>query len=601
MTNTSLGWHYQLQSRSGEITGSAVVESLIGGLATSELLAREALQNSCDATLPNEETIIRIRQTITDKSLLNTIGASDEFKRYLTESFVENNAGTLDEGHINLVLEDFNTVGLGGNLNNAGHDNHFMRLIYHNATASKNFHASSKGSGGSFGRGKAAYAISSSIYTVFYYTRFVNTEGIEDSRLIGVSYAREHQDANGNQRTGRAFWGINNSSEGNFFIDPLTGSAAHEYAVKLGFTERGMNNLGTSILILNCPVKPAEIMSAIEKWWWPRLEDNLLDITVTTLDGNIFRPAARDNRQLWEYINVYHELSNKQSTTRIKKSDITRKNIEYGTIGYTAIDNLTAENIEFDEDLTNAIALIRAPKMVVSYEIPRRISRSHNGCGVFIANPEYDNLYKRSEPPAHDKWDANSSRLSDEEKTTLKDILKQTKDAFRSFVNSLEGEVDPQGRSKLLERLLGDLFGGRRGLVVIEPDTSSDSFSVRNQHGNIIETGTNRVKHAYSFSLSLKRESTLFTADAEISVICQLAAKGSGGRSELTLPFEKVTVDDKAYDLNEVQPITIQLTKTPCEITFLTGPTNATYQTNWVNSIKLTNIVDSEVTNAEND
>jgi hypothetical protein len=343
-------------------------------------------------------------------------------------------------------------------------------------------------------------------------------------------------------------------------------------------------------------------MSAIEKWWWPRLEDDLLNISITTIDGNILRPAARDNRQLWEYINVYLELSNKQSTSRIKKSDITRNNIAYGTIGYTEIDALTSENIEFDEDLTNAIALIRAPKMVVSYEIPRRISRSHNGCGVFIANPEFDNLFKRSEPPAHDKWDANSSRLSDEEKTTLKDILKKTRDAFRTFVNSLEErEVNPQGRSKILERLLGDLFGGRRGLVVIKPDTSSDSFSVRNQHGNIIETGKNRVKHEYSFSLSLKRESTLITADAEISVICQLAAKGSGGRSELTLPFERVTVDGKTYDINEVQPITIPLTKTPCELTFLTGPTNATYQTNWVNSIKLTNIVDSEVTNAETD
>lgn len=585
MTIPTIGWHYQLQSRSGEITGSAVVESLIGGLATSELLAREALQNSCDATIGNNKTVVKIRQTVTTPELLQTIGMNDEFAAYISQSFVEENVSTLEVGHINLLVEDFNTVGLGGSLQDAGHDNHFMRLIYHNATASKNFHASSKGSGGSFGRGKAAYAVASNICTVFYYTTFL-LNGLESVRLIGVSYAREHADNGKNHRTGRAFWGMDATEKGEFFINPISGDIAHEYAEKLGFSRRDKSEFGTSILILNCQVDPNELVSAICKWWWPRLEEKLLDVSVTLLSGEILHPTPRDNPALWEYINVYHEMSNKQPTTRIKKTTITRKDILYGCIGYTALNPGNVNDT--DEELVNSIALIRAPRMVVAYETPRKISRTHAGCGVFIADQSWDNLFKRSEPPAHDKWDANSSRLSDAERTTLKDVLKQLKDSFRSFVNSLEERIsESQGRAKLLERLLGDLFGGKRGLPKIAQDTSYDLFSVRNQQGSIFPTDTSRVQHVFRFSLSLKKETEISSAEAEVSVVCQLAARGSGGRAELNLPFERVLLDGNVLHNTPGQPLKIILTHSANHLEFVTIPTNATYQSNWVNTVKL--------------
>lgn len=65
-----------------------------------------------------------------------------------------------------------------------------------------------------------------------------------------------------------------------------------------------------------------------------------------------------------------------------------------------------------------------------------------------------------SEPPAHDKWDANSARLQNEvDKAQVKRILERMRSQFKKFANEAVPPA-PRGdvRVDLLERMLGSIF-----------------------------------------------------------------------------------------------------------------------------------------------
>lgn len=578
MTNPT--WHFEKMSRAGSITGQAVVDSLTGAdLSVEEVFAREALQNSCDATLPNLPTRIMIKEIPVSTQCNDVIEYEDKLSNHVSHSI--NVRKNRDHTQKHVIIEDYNTCGLGGSLVDANETDHFMRLVYHNATglSKKGLGA---GTGGSFGRGKAAYPYASDINTVFYYSVFKNEHNESDCRLIGVSYSKEYF-VDSVQMTGRAFWGIRNAEEDDFFVAPLTGSSAHEYAEKIGFRRRADNELGTSILIMNCPVNLSDLCRAIELWWWPRLTDELLHVGIKDLDDNPYYLQYRSDIILNKYVTIYEAIKTHMYGNDISSVVIKEDNITYGELAYSIIDSDKSYQVDADDDIKmNSIALIRGPKMVVTYLSPRRISNKNFGCGIFMASNDsgIDSFFKRSEPPAHDQWSHKSERLDEQEKVTLSKIKQRIAKLFRDFVNKEDNnntnDVDYHGRE--LERQIGAILGGSKGLKP-QPNTSrGDAVSITNKKSQKKKIDSNFTRHEVSFSISLRREYDKDNSLADVDVITQLAARGSVG-SALQIAYSNIEVDGQSVALNENGVIRLNISKKPIKFKYVTHPVDSIFQT----------------------
>lgn len=592
MTQPMPTWHFEKMSRAGSITGAAIMESLIGAnLSVEEILAREALQNSCDATLNHLPTRIRIKQISENPELLAHIEYKEKLSKHIEHSFYQHDDLTIDQYSNHILFEDFNTCGLGGNIDVINEKSHFARLVYHNATGLTKS-SNSKSVGGSFGRGKAAYPSASHICTVFYYTVYVDETDKTQSRLIGVSYSREYSDENQQRMTGRAFWGLQDINQNDFFVAPLTGDLAHDYAQKMGFTKRSEQETGTSVLILNCHINLEHLCSAIETWWWPRLSDNLLDINIYDSIQKKYTVQPKQNPTIREFIETYEALANNQVPDHINHSQISESGRHYGRLAYKVVQPTATQLEDEYEYLLNSIALIRGPRMVVEYVTPRRISNNHFGCGIFVAEREssIDDFFKRSEPPAHDKWAEKSERLSDSEKKILKSLLNNIRKKFRVFVNSHEeNNSDTGNRGRELERLLGQLFGGKTGLKSLPQTTKADMFSITEKKNYIRESGLLHSQHIVSFCISLRSKSSSSQLQTgSLSVTTNISARGAGGNADLKVQYEKISIDGTNIDPN-TKPILINVGTKPTKCIFVTRPISNKFQTEWQITLSTTN------------
>lgn len=580
-------WHFEKMARSGSITGSAVMESLIGAnLGVEEILAREALQNSCDATLEKQKTRIKISQISNNSQILESIEFDSKLTNHIRNTFYQHDDRDESEYTNHVIIEDFNTCGLGGDIERITENSHFSRLVYHNATGIKV--GNIQNVGGSFGRGKAAYPSASHICTVFYYTVFIDETGTSQSRLIGVSYAREYINDNDERMTGRAFWGTRDTKDNDFFVSPIVGQQAHEYAKKIGFTQRAEGETGTSILILKCHVDLNQLCSAIETWWWPRLSDQLLDIDIQDSSGKQYTVQPKQNIKLQGFIDTYEEIGNQHRSEVINYSQVKEANIAYGEFVYKIID---ASQVQLDvesEQLQNSIALIRGPRMVVEYLNPRGMSNINYGCGVFVAskNKEIDDFFKRSEPPAHDKWADKSERLSESEKKILKKILDGIRKQFREFVNQHEqSETDTDQRGRELERLLGEIFGGTSGLIKPPKSAKNDLFSIDKKKQYIRDVDDMFVRHVVEFNVSLQTKNILTQLNtAKLVVNTHISARGAGSSADLIVGFHEVWINGKSMNpLDSTFQITVGQKPTKC--LFVTHPVVNTFQTEWYVSL----------------
>lgn len=576
---TTPTWHFEKMARSGSITGQAVVDSLTGAdLSVEEVFAREALQNSCDATLPNLPTRIVIKEIPVSTQCYDVIEYNQKLSHHVSHSI--NARKNRDHTQKHVIIEDYNTCGLGGSLTTSNDTDHFMRLVYHNATGLSK-QGLSTGTGGSFGRGKAAYPYSSDINSVFYYSVFKNEQNESDCRLIGVSYSKEYV-VGGLQRTGRAFWGIESINGDGFFVEPLTGSSAHEYAEKIGFRRRSDDELGTSILIMNCPVNLSDLCRAIELWWWPRLTDELLHVEIMDLNNTPYYLQYKSDIVLNKYVTIYEAMKTNMYSAGISSAVIKEDDVIYGELAHSIIDADQSYQECEDDIKLNSIALIRGPKMVVTYLVPRRMSNKKFGCGIFLSanDSQIDSFFKRSEPPAHDQWSHKSERLNESEKQRLQNIKSRIARIFRDFVNKEENsntnDVDYHGRE--LERQIGAILGGSKGLKPQPNTTRGDAVSITHKKTHIDKIDENFVRHEVLFSVSLRRDYTEENAFADVTVSTQLAARGSIG-SSLQIPFGHIEADGKVVSPNTDGVIRLKISKKPMKFRYVTHPVDSIFQT----------------------
>lgn len=459
-------------------TGARGLRDVLQGarLKGPELFVREVTQNSVDAFDADRATEIRLvfrAESLTPgrarrlKNFLfsdGTVSAHSKAFRGL-DRFPErpeafDRLGEEGADVRALFVEDYGTVGLGGEIGGTSALDHFTRLVY---LFGETHDEGTKG--GAFGFGKSVLSTASSIRTVLYYSRPRSVDGVsQPSRLIAVSLFPSHQ-LGGIKFTGYALCGLHANDEA-YPIYPIEGESADDLAEALGFQRRDSTDIGTSIMILGCDYAMESIRLAVEKWWWPRIVlggHGRLSVEFADGETEYSAPDPKHRKELRAFVRAYERLLDgrkDEEGARIAAVRTIGKQ-EVGKLSLLALEERPDE--EGENWYVDKVATFRGPGLVVEY---MDVGRSHLEpfVGVFQAHPDVDPILRRSEPPAHDRWASESDRLDGQarEDTIVASVERRTKALVSEFQKALEPEPKESARRfRSLETLLGRVF--RRG------------------------------------------------------------------------------------------------------------------------------------------
>lgn len=464
-----MAWVFQESDPMGGAAGEAYSSGLMSaGMQPEHVMAREAIQNSVDATNNGAKARVVFRRRVLSggakAAFVKDSGLEDIAKRVDDLQLPKPNCvENLDKPRKELSLlyiEDHDAVGLSGDPHDK--NSNFYRLLLSLGDRSKAREA--KGTGGSYGFGKSVYSSSSAIRTIFAYTRFAGDDGSEHTRLFGCGYYRSHEYRRKNF-SGRAWLGVKNATDpaGRLIVDPYEDVQADKLAAKLGFEIRDEGDLGTTILIVDATSDMKSVITGVEDWWWPRLMAGKLDVEVYDGDGPAIIPRPKKRDDLRPFIEAF-ELT--QGTP--PKAGGTQKlaplnklgDVMLGTCGFVVapLNDQGAPSVR--SDWCNTVALIRAPLMVVAYKPCSETAPTV--VGAFMANDAIDGVLRKSEPPAHDRWDPDSENLRDADgsaKSLVGSVLSRIKDNLKRFQREAAPPAPPkQRRLSMLERALGSYF-----------------------------------------------------------------------------------------------------------------------------------------------
>lgn len=504
----------------GGAPGEAYANTLKStGMPPEHVLAREAIQNSVDAGIEGEKVRVCFRQMqltgVAKANFVAAAGLQDIAPRATHLELTSPNCfESLEQPRTPLSLlyvEDHNAVGLSGDPHDKG--SNFHRLLLSLGDRSKA--RTAKGSGGSYGYDKAVYSSSSAIQTIFAYTRFIDEDGGEHTRIFGCGYYASH-DYRGKSYSGRAWLGTKKHEDdsGRLVLDPLEDKHADRLAERLGFMLREEGDLGTTILIIDATGNLGDIVTGVEDWWWPRLVAHKLDVEVYDSGGAMSVPRPKKNERLRPFIEAFEiaiNLAMPKAGTQ-KLNTLNRLgDLALGACGFV-VAPLDEQGIPVVRgDRWNSVALIRAPLMVVAYQ--SMSSSSPIVVGSFMAADDVDQVLKKSEPPAHDRWDSDSTNLRDakgEGREVVAAVLSRIRGGLRRF----QSEAAPpapvkQKRLSLLERALGAYFrpqgGGGKPPPPPAPSLLHLDFT-RQPVAEATSAGTLRLHSAFSVALDPKAD-----------------------------------------------------------------------------------------------
>ena len=463
-------WLFHASDPMGGAAGEAFANTLKSpGMPPEHVLAREAIQNSVDAGTGAKVEVRFRANVVKGAEKAEFVQAAD--LGHIAERSKElllsepNCLASLNKPDVELRLlyvEDYNAVGLSGNPHDK--DSNFYRLLLSLGDRSKSRTAQGS-TGGSYGFGKSVYSSSSAIQTIFAYTRFKGGD-VERTRIFGCGYFISHDYKNA-PYSGRAWLGLpeKQDDKGRVVVDPIEGELADDLAARLGFSLRESGELGTSILIVDAAVDVRAIERGIEDWWWPRLVENKLDVVIHDSDGVTHYPKPKKNPALKPFIEAYDvAVGRAVAKAGVQKFAPFNKEsgLEMGRCGFVVSPLDASGNQIVSPERVNSVALIRGPLMVVSYHAVSQANPAIVGVYVAPDEDEVEKVLRKSEPPAHDRWDPDSTNLRDENHKA-RDIVQSILNRIKANLRRFQSEAAPatpvkQRRMTQLERALGAYF-----------------------------------------------------------------------------------------------------------------------------------------------
>ena len=464
-------------------------------LNETEVLIREAVQNSLDERRTDISRPVRIRFERTvllgeDKDrfvrglhLQELSGRRDYFRH--SHNWFSGGDTVLD--HIQnptvalplLTISDFNANGLGGRWNRRRSKNdRFFNLVLSIGGSLKwdedDESIAAARALGSYGYGKMAFAMSSGIRTVIYYSTFIADPGTEGStcRAMASGFFPPHS-IDGIDYVGQSYLGCESGEEG-IPRAPFVDGDAHDWISALGLPLRRTADTGTTVVIPAASVTMSNIVHCCETWWWPRMRDQdpLRRVEFQFFDdGQEVRGCnPRSRSDLSPFLDCHKLMSahNAGDGYEIKSVDVRPENAprRAGKLVLRSIKptNTIATESEGDDSLTNRIALVR-DGLVIKYESRFAHEDKAPVVGVFAPHDEMDTLqaFVLSEPPSHDEWEENSGRLRGRYDWG-RDFVRLTKNRLRNLARDFQTrqgtvpETERTSADRFLRRALSDLF-----------------------------------------------------------------------------------------------------------------------------------------------
>lgn len=542
-------WFFVKQDPNDRIRATARRHSLGGTrLSPESRLAREVIQNSVDATLPDKKTSVFIwKKTLSDQEVLtfrNLIGFKDSdspFNRLdklglkAGNAFTQMKSKSKSPSFSVTLVEDRNTCGLCYDESNGKDRFDELCLSYGQDST-----AAAAERGGSYGFGKGVYEESSDCNTFIVYSVYKpNPNGPSDpgshAKLFACATFDGHTIENTNFK-GRALFGIHKERQGQIECRPVLDDDAHEMAGKLGFLKRKSDEYGTSIMIIGSTIDMDTLRTSVEDYWWPRIYSNQLSVELWDDDDDIRPPEPREREDLRPYLRCYSLIEEKMASDEEEKlfklSPASGSSDQPGQLALKPLpqsDEDSMDDVASDTDLDSTVALIRSgPKMVVEYLNPggRAVA---NFAGVFLSHPDVEQELHLSEPPAHDSWAPNSPRLSeayteDPDKMEaaqrlVESILNRIKLRTREFRRNLVPAPLPQvvTGSRTLQNMLARIMSTSKvGPPPPLPPPSANPFNLRIREGRENFDGHSRV--TASIAIGLSENAPTETAEVVVSV-----------------------------------------------------------------------------------
>ena len=513
----SINIHSEPFRRDGNISAEGA-SKLLGrpSLSPLELLLRETLQNSWDASIGEKNAVpsfkIRVRNLNETEKL--------KFQSFFSELPPDEANESVNKGlkrffnkpnQIVLEICDFGTRGLGGPFSASEslsdlESNDFVNFVK-NIGSPRDIQLG----GGTYGFGKSSLFKMSKCNTVLIETLTRNKNKTQN-RMIGYALGSEFN-YKGKRFTGRHWWGTKSESlEEPNSVDPLIDDSAKIYAKEMGLMTRlNSSRTGTSLIILDPNLEDLEdnndenqlaierpeendllckkLMIRIQEillWHaWPKFTPNEdenvpMKCTISIFGNTKNLPDPR-------YISPFNLLTTSLNKARKKEDEIFSQRPKK-LLGYVGVQKFSYES-EADPrfrkllgeeslipDKLSHFALLRPAELVVKY-ISRTLEEGQpQWGGVFICNndSEIEQSFARSEPPSHDDWNPQSLE-NNYQRTYVNQALTKIKEKIKilSGINSIENqeENDSLFEGDSLAKLAGDIgrsligkgFGGSDG------------------------------------------------------------------------------------------------------------------------------------------
>ena len=325
--------------------------------------------------------------------------------------------------------------------------------------------------GGSYGYGKAGLIRGSAIRTVIAYTCFRERDddpGVT-RRLLGMTYWGPHHIDN-ESFTGFARYG--QGPEGNL---PFQNEDADMAAAQLGIENRDptqVKDLGTTMLLIEPTVEPEDLCNAIERSWWPALEDRALrfNAIIRKPDETELHPKPRKNKALKTFIDSY-EMATTQDNQSSERRHYKLRPIDRfsrpGSLGLVADKEgwSYAEQTESDIEIEHRslIALVRKPRMVVEYLEAGRTPPHVRG--TFVADNSINEALRATEPKGHDSWQTELAEgdLNREASEIAQTVIRRVKYYVRKFREALKPPSRPSETIDLpyFDKIMKKLMAGK--------------------------------------------------------------------------------------------------------------------------------------------
>lgn len=223
---------------------------------------------------------------------------------------------------------------------------------------------------------------------------------------------------------------------------------------------------GTTLVILGFNADMDELRKAIEDYWWPRINEDDLQVELRSGEERLEPPKPKQRDDLKPFQQSYdlaRGIAHPVGASE-RRQDLAHLGTRLGSWGAVALETRNRDDSDESEEVSdqqNSVALIRSPRMVVQYYRPPYRGALPPFAAAFIAHAEVNTVLKLSEPPTHNHWDRKSDRLKNIANGAefVEQVLKRLHQSIRHFLAGLVPPAPPRdGHLHTLERELGQIF-----------------------------------------------------------------------------------------------------------------------------------------------